>query len=144
MTLTLLALTAVPLTVTGGEVYKWVDQNGKVTYGDHPQGTRAEKVEVGRAPEVSRELREQHLRTQRALEAYATERAERQDARVARAAEVAERKRNCTRARDEQRRREQAAHLYYLDEQGNKRIIDGAEYEAAQEEARSAVRNFCE
>ena len=77
------------------------------------------------------------------LEAFTAERKEREDARHARREEAEERKRKCSAAQAEQQRRETSGHLYYKDENGNKRILEGAEYDAAIKEAQDAVKHWC-
>lgn len=134
----------VPISMAGDGVYKWVDKNGKVSFGDRPDGQTAERVKVPRTPPPSREVQLQQLRTKRALESYATERAERSEKRAERAAERAEREQKCIAAREEQYRLEHAGYLFYRDEGGNKRIIDGAEYDAAISDGRKAVAEHCD
>lgn len=139
----LLALLFGALPGTAGEVYRTVDAEGNVSFGDRPQGDTAERMDLPTKLPSGSDVRKQHQRTERAVEAYASERRERAQARAARAEEARERKRKCSAARDEQQRIETAAHLFYRDEQGNKRIIDGAEYDAVIEDARATVDTWC-
>ena len=126
-----------------GEVYKWVDEDGNVHFGDRPQADDAQVIDPKPAPPASTGARQRYERTQRVLEAFTAERKEREDARHARREEAEERKRKCSVAQAEQQRRETSAHLYYRDDAGNKRIIEGAEYDAAIKDARDAVTHWC-
>lgn len=125
------------------DVYKWVDEDGKVHFGDRPQGGNAEVMTVRPAAVPSGGGRARHERTERLLESLKSEREERRDAYAAAEAEKRERKQKCTVAKAELSRRESAAHLFYRDADGNKRVIDGEEYEAAIQEARDAVAHWC-
>lgn len=138
-----LALSLSPARAAAGDVYRSVDADGNVSFGDRPIDDRAEPVHVPAPRRAGTDVYEQHRRTARAVEAYASERRERAQLRAERAEEVRERKRRCAVARDEQSRIETAAHLYYRDDEGNKRVIDGAEYDAVIEHARNAVESWC-
>lgn len=115
-----------------GEVYKWKDADGRVHFGDKPDGTRAESVELrpsqsapqGKGPELEAARRE---RTARLLNEYAVERSEREEARAKAQAATAERRQRCTEARREQVELEHSAYLYTRDDEGNKQILPDSE-----------------
>jgi len=138
-----LALLLAPVPVMAGDVYRSVDAEGNVSFADRPSDDRAEPLHVPATRRSGAAVYEQHRRTERAVEAYAAERRERAQVRAKHAEEVRERKRKCAVARDEQTRIETAAHLFYRDEHGNKRVIDGAEYDAVIDRARAAVESWC-
>ncbi|MCZ6771596.1 MAG: DUF4124 domain-containing protein [Proteobacteria bacterium] len=129
--------------VAAGDVYKWVDENGKVHFGDKPQAEDAQVIEVKPSAPPAAGARQRHERTQRVLEAMTAEREEREHASQAAREEATRRKRKCGLARAELNRRQTSAHLFYRDEEGNKRVIEGAEYDAAIQEARNAVTEWC-
>jgi hypothetical protein len=121
-----------------------VAPDGSVSFSDAPAGPDAERVRLPSAQgsdERSGHMRQHRL--ERALEAYATERRERAERRAQQDHERAERTRMCLAARDENARLEQAAHLYYRQPDGTKRIIDGAEHAAVMAEAKAAVEAWC-
>ena len=126
-----------------GEVYKWVDEDGKVHFGGRPQSKDAEAIDVKPAAPANTDARQRHERTQRVLEAFTAERKERENAQQAAKEEARERKRKCAAARAEQKRRESSAFLFYKDDDGNRRVIEGAEYDAAIKKARDAVAHWC-
>lgn len=76
----LLAWACLWCSVSQGEVYKWVDENGAVHYGDRPPSSQARRLDVerrghaeeGRSPKVS-----QHEKLQKLLKSYEEEREER-------------------------------------------------------------------
>jgi Domain of unknown function (DUF4124) len=70
------------ISAAGDEVYKWVDKDGRVSFGDRPDNQTAEPVKIPRTPPPSREVELQRLRTKRTLDSYAAERAERTEKRV--------------------------------------------------------------
>lgn len=125
------------------DVFKWVDEQGNVHFGDRPQGSDAQALTVRPAAVPASGGRARHERTERLLESLKSEREERRDAYAAAERDKAERKRKCAVARAELNRRETSAHLFYRDAEGNKRIIEGEEYDAAIAEAREAVDHWC-
>lgn len=136
-------MTFQPDDAVAGDVYKWVDENGKVHFGDKPQANDAEIIEIKPSAPPTAGARQRHERTQRVLEAMTAEREEREHASQAAREEATQRKRKCGLARAELNRRQTSSHLFYRDADGNKRVIEGAEYEAAIQEARNAVSEWC-
>ena len=147
LTLILFIASLAPLAVLANEpkVYKWVDEDGRVHYGDRPQGRPAEELSLpqgsdGQAPgpPASRAERQRRL-----LEVMETERLERDEARRKREAAAADRNARCHYARDRVRRYQSAGRLYDLDEQGERRILGDAEYDRAMQRARAEVKKWC-
>jgi hypothetical protein len=132
----------------GAEVYRWTDANGQVHFGDKPSGPGAEAVAVKPSPtpaaapaEASDSARRK--RTQRLLDEYAAERAEREEARAAAAAARAERRRRCAEARAEVAELEQSAYIYTRDETGRKVILPDSQLRREREGGRAEVRELC-
>lgn len=118
-------------TASAQGVYKWVDENGKVHYGDRPPAKSTSKsVEVapatpstGTAPTAA----ERAARQQQLLRAFAAERAERERARSEKKEALVEKKalrRKCARARDKVDRLRVASGVYDYDDQGNRQYLD--------------------
>lgn len=132
--------------VNAGGVYKWVDADGQVHFGDRPPDRGAEQVEVPNnpvapaAPDATDPLEQQD----RLLRAYEAERQERQEREAERRAEAEQRARRCVEARDRLRRYEQAGYLYRLDPSGERVIASDAEREQSTAAARAAVEQWCD
>lgn len=129
-----------------GDVYKWKDADGKVHFGDKPNGARAEPVELRRStgqkagPALEAARRE---RTERLLNEYATERSEREEARQKALVAAVERRRRCEEARSEQVELEHSAYLYTRDEKGNKQILPDSELRNKRAVAVARARELC-
>jgi hypothetical protein len=104
---------------------------------------RTERLDLpaATAPDPSALQREERVR--RMVDAYASERREREDARAAAAAAEDEREQRCLAAQRERDRIEHAGHLFYRDAAGNKRVIEGAEYDEVIARARADVDAAC-
>lgn len=139
----LLLLLALPVKA---QVYKWVDEQGRVHYGDKPHGIEAQSVPVRPAPTTGPSAEPPQDRDEaqrRLLHDLEQDRLEREEARERKTQEQARRERNCALARDRLRRLESAGLLYDLDAQGDRRVLGDAERLAAEEQARRAVQQWC-
>ncbi len=128
-------------------VYKWVDGNGRVHYGERPPGgAQATPMELRQSltPAPSATVEQDRLENQRRLlESFQEERARKQEhaAKAAKGAE--ERKRNCALARDRLRRVQEAGFLYNIDKNGERRILSDGERSASERNAQAAVSKWC-
>lgn len=127
-------------------VFKWVDGNGQVHYGERPPGdARATPMELptSSAPSQPATEDDRRERQQRLLEAFQSDREKKQEqaAQAARAAE--QRKRNCAVARDRLRRLLEAGFLYKLGEDGERQVLGDAQRSAAEQGARADVQQWC-
>ncbi len=141
LVLGVLAATTAPTDAT--EVYRWVDADGRVHFGDRPRQADAEAVDIAppvRGGGISRQRRQ---RTLRLLEAYAAEREERAVARREEAAREAERRTKCEQARTRRYRYEHAQRIVRRDEDGNRVVLDGEDYDAIIRSSREAVEKWC-
>ena len=136
-------LIAAAVSSAGGEIYKWVDENGKVHFGDKPPDDGAESVTVRPQPQPDAGLQQRRDRTERLLDAYAAERGEREQARREAAAAATTRKHNCAVAKHNRFELEHASHLFERDADGNKRVFNDDEHERTLEQARAAVSKWC-
>jgi hypothetical protein len=132
----------------GAGVYKWVDEDGQIHYGDRPQGEDVESVKTAPAPSSvppAATAEEDRLEKQRRLlDAYEKERRDQQAAAEKARAEEEQRQKNCAQARDRLRRFEQAGYLYDLDDNGERVILSDAERARRTDEARREVARWCE
>lgn len=129
-----------PLAAT--EVYKWTDDDGRVHFGDKPPDTQAERMTIRSAPAPAATSPQQD-RLQRMLDDYARERQTRETNEAEQARAEAARERRCTLAKRRRHAAENANFLYDYDARGERRILDGADYDAALAKLRADVEDAC-
>lgn len=128
------------------EVYKWVDADGKVHYGDRRSeaGVDAHELEIAPAPSTDAALHERSVRRRRLLQAFEAERAEREQA----AAEEAEQERalaqKCARVARDLVGYERANVVYTRDESGARVYLNDEQREQASAAARAWFEKHCE
>jgi hypothetical protein len=132
-------------------VYRWVDDNGRVHFGDRPSSDSAQELELKRPPRPrtgnidQRQLdAERKAARQKLLDSFDEERRQQREATQQREAQERERQRNCAAARDRLRRYENASSLYQPLANGERRVLSKGERRSATEQARQAVNRWCE
>jgi len=134
------------LGASGAEIYKWVDEAGRVHFGDRPPAEGAEPVELDVSPAPAAPApsdAERAEKRRRLLEAFAKERAEKEAAIEQAKQEKAERAANCARARERLRKVREATYLYDYDESGNRVIFSDEQREEATRQAKAEVERWC-
>jgi len=143
-TLALLAVLCVAAPVSS-EVYRWVDADGRVQYGDQPPaGAGAERVEVGAEKSVSGDLEERRERREKFLDVMEEERE--QDARTdaEKSKQETKRRQNCSTATERLRQIEEARYIYERSaDPDNPRVLDDPERDAYTKRARQDVAKWC-
>lgn len=132
-------------------VYRWLDEQGRVQFGDRPPAHRqVEQIELkvppsapGNTSTPEQTLQQRREVQQKMLDAYRDEREQRQQRRQKRAAEQARRKRACVEARDRLRLYQSSGALYELEPDGSRRFLSAEQYEAALVRARKRVAQRC-
>lgn len=135
--------------VTSGsaaQVYKWVDEQGNVHYGDRRPGTGSEPsvVELPAAPSKDADHEERSLRRQRLLEAFEAEREEQRQADAESAAARQERNRKCAQVRTELAKLERANIVYSQDESGSRIYMSDEERAEAAARVRDWIDEHCD
>lgn len=135
-----LALTlAVP--AAANEIYRWVDDDGVVHFGDRPDHERAEPLTVRTAPPTPAQVPEQPPADSAAAEGPAAS-----DELFAAPPEdevEAARRANCEIADERYERMSRAPRLYREGPDGERLYLEDDEVEAALSEAREAVEEWC-
>lgn len=140
------ALLAVCLTQAAAaeEVFKWVDEDGQVHYGDRPQHDAAEVLELDRPPAPDPHLQQRQSQRDRLLEVLHQEREDRRRREAEARAEAAERRERCAEARRQLATYREAAYIYETMADGERRILSGGERQAAEDQAQLAVNRWCD
>ena len=123
-TYSLLALLMLSSPPTLSDVYKWVDENGRVHYSDRPQSGAMEALDVPAAPPADPHLAERRRKQRRLLEAIEQDRSDKVEAEKQARRQQASRRRDCARARDQLRMVDRHGRVYELDEAGKRRYWD--------------------
>lgn len=135
------------LLVTGhahAQVYRWVDADGVVHYGDKPPADQdAEALPIRSAPtDLEATLREQ-VERERRLELADQLRADAAEDAAAEAEYEARLARSCEQARRRVATIESEPRLWRVDDSGNRYVYNESERAAALAEAQAQVRDWC-
>jgi len=134
----------IPFGAFAETVYKWVDENGKVHYGDRPGNAGSTQMEVkDSAPAPNPAAEEHREKTQKLLDQYADERTEKQEQQAKRKEEEAQRKESCAKAKKQLEQYQTASYLYEKDEKGERRVLSKEERAEAEANAQKAVDHWC-
>jgi hypothetical protein len=126
-------------------VYKWVDEQGRIHYGDRPFQEDAQRFELAPAPHagVTKDRIERDRRRQRLLEVYREERQQKQAEEQRRKRERLARREKCRQAKQFQRRLQGSTAVYVRDEGGERRYLEPQERERLTQKNRTDIDRFC-
>ncbi|MCL5668700.1 MAG: DUF4124 domain-containing protein [Gammaproteobacteria bacterium] len=127
----------------GAGIYKWVDEKGKVHYGDRPGNSGAQEVTVKPAPPQDSGLREREDKQQRLLKSLEQDRKQTEQARDQARADKIRSEQECKMAKVRLKSYEQAGYFYADESDGKKRILSNEESKDSLEKARKAVDYWC-
>jgi hypothetical protein len=133
-------------TPVAAEVYKWVDAEGNVHYGDRPpsSGQETHSLSLPSAPDRDSDHGERSLKQRRLLEAFEAERAEAQRVETAAAEAKREQAHKCEQARRTLANFERANVVYTTDESGARVYMSDEERRGAAANARAWIGKHCE
>jgi hypothetical protein len=142
-------VTALALTLASAfamaDVYKWVDPQGTVHYGDRPPAAGADSstLTLPPAPSNDPDHRQRILKQRRLLEAFDAERAEQDQAAAEAAATRREQEHRCERAALELAKYESANILLSSDDSGARIYVSDEEREKGIAEMRLWIGKHC-
>jgi len=128
----------------GGEIYKWVDDDGTVHYGERPHNKDAVKLNVIAKPSVGIRDQERFKRQERLLKVFEEERQEKASAAQEKRLEKEKRNQNCLLARRQLFNYQRASMIYKKDKKGNRVVFAHNERVEAERGAREAVEHWCD
>ena len=129
-----------------GDIYKWVDEDGNVHYGDKPAGAQSERMAIQSRPTDPARVAAQ---TQARMEARAKEREEAAAAAAAGPSEeelqaqAEERRQACEQSRANLQRMVQSRRLYREDDNGEREYLNEAEMQATRQRVENEINEFC-
>ena len=131
-----------------GGIYKWVDEAGKVHYGDRPPaGDDSETVQVEREdPAAEAAAQERNSNQKRLLEVMEVERKEREARnaeRVQKRDDAERRSQQCKAAAKQLRELRDANWIWLEKEDGGRRILTAEERASAEEKLEASIARNC-
>ena len=143
----ILLFTLIAPIVVHASVYKWVDENGKVHYGDQPQDTQP-TVEMSidnitPAPAFSDDEQSREEKRERLLQVMEEDRVEKQEKRDKQKAVKEKNRQKCNRYRDQMRHYERASALYKLDKDGKRVYISDVDRDRATKKLQTKIKKYC-
>lgn len=127
------------------EVYKWIDKDGKVQYGDRPGNDSAEEIKLKGPPEHDADLTERRETQKKMLDIYKEERMEKQEQRAKSEEEKQARKIKCAAAKNKLQKVRNAGFLYEkTDDPLNPRILSTEERAQAETQVKAAIKHWCQ
>lgn len=121
------------LSNVNAEVYKWVDENGKIVYGDKPTSTDANEIKIKRTPEKDSVVQERNTKQNKLLDVMKQERTERDALKKEEKKKKHEQEKMCANARKKLQKMKDASYLYQKSDDPNNPIIMSDEERKAEE-----------
>lgn len=138
----LLLLSAVTPVVAG--VYKWVDENGQVHYGERPpMAGEAKRMTLEPAPPPDPGATERAERIQLDNGSWREEKARRAEEQARAKQDEELRKRNCAAARGNLTIYQTSGRVFHINEQGERQYVEDQNRAAAEQRARERVDKWC-
>ena len=137
---------AVSTAALASDIYKWVDEDGNVHYGDKPIGTQSERMAIASSATDPARVNAATRATADARTAAAERREERiadEAARAEQRAEAEQRAQQCADARAAMQRFITARRVYQEDENGERVYLDDAERQAARDRVENQISEHC-
>lgn len=129
-----------------GDIYKWVDENGNVHYGDKPVSTQSERMAINSRPtDTTRVAAQTQARIQARTEAREAEAeaAANGPSEEELQAQAAERRQACERSRADMQRLVTSRRIYREDESGERVYLDESEMQATRQRVEDQISEFC-
>lgn len=136
-------------TAFAGKIYKWVDQQGQVHYGEHPPSGNSKEMYVPRSspyhsvPSASSTSKSNTDAANKFLDAVDKEKKEKQKADDKAAKQKAIDDKNCSIARKRVATLKMGGRKFEVDEQGNRHYMDEADIQNRLNQAQSDVTKYC-
>ena len=132
--------------LANAEVYKWVDADGRVHYGDRPDTERAQEIDIKAAPAPSRNA-DDTMKNQQNIESWLKARREERKINKKRQAELqkqkSQRNRRCAELKHELKDLQRGGLWYYVDRQGQRRYYSDDDIAAQIETLKKTIKREC-
>lgn len=126
-----------------GEIYKWVDEHGRVQYGDKPVKS-AQTLSIDESPAVSSISKQQRIeKRNKLLQGFAEDRKEKNKKLAKTKKKQRMIKQRCLWARDRLKQYQRASSLYNLDAKGNRIVLSDKQRAATTKKLKASIRRYC-
>ena len=130
--------------LASAEIFKWVDEDGNVHYGDKPTKTSEQLNIDTHQPGVSMDIDETRAeRRQRLTESLTNDRLDRKKQKKEAQEKAGKLNRRCASAKDRLRRYKNSGKLYDLDKVGNRNILSDKKRDKAIANLQKDIRKNC-
>lgn len=128
--------------VMAGKVYKWVDKDGNVQFGDQPPSEQAEQVNIRKHnPDTHYEERMKSQQEKQSSDQAQREEQQKNAAEEKQAAEQA--KKRCLAAKNNLSIMRDGGRVYTLNDKGEREYVDDKDRAARIKEAEAVVKDAC-
>lgn len=125
------------------EIYKWTDENGRIHYGDRPENTDSETIEVKPAPLPDKGTEEHKEKQRKLLEVIDEQREENKQKQAEVKKEKEQRKINCEKSKKYYESVKTASGLYQKGEDGDVVFLSHEERVSAEMKAKAEMEHWC-
>lgn len=126
------------------EVYKWVDENGRVVYGDKPKIDNAEKIKIKNAPEKDQKYQERFLKQQKLLNVMQEERDEKNSLKKQEQEKKAQQQKECADANKKLKNMKDSSFLYNeTDDPDNPEFLSDEERKTEELKYEEYIKDNC-
>ena len=126
------------------EIYKWIDENGKVVYGDKPTSSDADKIKIKSAPVQDPVVQGRNEKQNKLLNVMQQDRGERNALKKEEKGKKDDQMKICAEARKELQDIKDASFLYRpTDDPNNPEIITDEERKAEQLKYEKYIKKNC-
>ena len=130
-------------TVAGAEIFKWVDEQGRIHYGDKPvENSESITVDTDKKGNMNTGPSREEKR-KRLLDAMQEDNERNQKEEKKNKEKKQKQKRKCLWAKDRLQRLERASYMYDLDSKGNKVIASNEQRSTKTEQLRKSIKKYC-
>jgi len=126
------------------EVFKWVDENGKVVYGDKPKTNNAEKINIKNAPKKDQQYIERYQKQQKLLSVFKEERDEKKALQYEEQEKNKKQGLKCDRVRKELQETKNSSRLYKeTDDPNNPEFLSDEERKSEESKYEEYIKDNC-
>lgn len=143
-TLVLMTFLMAPLALHAAGVYKWVDENGNVQYGDQPGNATAQQVPLQAAPPPDPDAQQQQEQKDKLLKVQEEDNKLKDKETLEAKKKDEEREQQCLQAKTRLKNYERARYLYKAEEGDKETILSDDERAVATEETKKLIEEICE
>ncbi len=132
------------LSNVNAEVYKWVDENGKIVYGDKPTTSDANEIIIKKAPVKDSVVQGRNTKQSKLLDVMKQERNERNALIKEEKKKKHEQEKMCADARKKLQKMKDASYLYQeTDDPNNPIIMSDEERKAEEKKLEKYIKKNC-